>query len=461
MELFAPELNKTEYKASHSTYEFVERKKDDGITALTLTNAGGVKAIFTLPKKVYNFKRTRFICTAYFSGSSVTGQYTHVFTNGILLIKNIVIKGRDSNINIIEYKDINLLNEMIIRRYKKMQDLLCRNRNKYTALTPCNLVGNTQNIPTAAAGNPGTFVLEPLYIVSGANGANGVPANGEITINYDFELGDFVRTFFETDTNIYFGQEVDLEIEFERSSALYFKSASATDCSSTPTARTEDVIITNLRLMLCTEKNPLIEEQMINEIKNGVVYGIPHFEVKRIQHPSQASGTISWTIPKSLGSRLKGIAWASYHISESANRTWDHDNTNGLKIQAFKTKLNSVDRTSYYIQCINGENIDFYNNINRLKGSCIFGEDDYYYNWCYEDLFTADTALMDRPFSPQEAFIDDGHDIPKDGATYDIEYVGTNMQRVFYLIAYLTYYLYIGPLGIEKRPSKSIPLPNP
>lgn len=459
MELFAPELNKTEYKASHSTYEFVERKKDDGLSTLTLTDAGGIKATFTLPKKVYNLKRTRFICTANYLGAGILNNFTYVFTNGILLIKNIVIRGRDSNINCIDYKDINILNEMIIRRYKKIQDLLSRNKSKLSGLTICNLTTGVLKPNENAAVVPGTLVLEPLYLKVGAAGANGNTATGAVTLNYDFEFGDFVRTFFETDTNIYFGQEVDLEIEFERSSSLQFNATSATD-PTTGIAKTSDITLTNIKLMLCTEKNPLIEEKMIADVNNGIVYNIPHFEIKRISQTS-TNGTITWVIPKSAGSRLKGIAWANYNAAESANQTWEHNNTvAATRINTFKTKLNSVDRTSYFIDCT--QYMDYYMNINRLKGSCIFGESDYYYNWCFEDLFTADTALMDRPFSPQEAFIDDGHDIPKDGATYDIEYNGNAAAtRVFYLIAYLTNYLYIGPLGMEKRPSKSIPLPNP
>lgn len=160
------------------------------------------------------------------------------------------------------------------------------------------------------------------------------------------------------------------------------------------------------------------------------------------QSQNASVNSVTMRITSSLGKRLLKIYWAPYNQTEQLDTAYDHnvgptDPTGTIlanaapavqKITSFYTLVNNVRTSQYNYNVMSSSfgiaqqsfNDDYDQRKNKLKGSCIFSRNEYYYNWVWCEDFTDNVPLMEKPLNPDENTYLDGLDITKGEIKYDI-----------------------------------------
>ena len=83
-----------------------------------------------------------------------------------------------------------------------------------------------------------------------------------------------------------------------------------------------------------------------------------------------------------------------YHLTESVNTAYDHQNLDGVKIASYQSFIDSQPLQDAVVSCkqpiVDGANgmDDWRENKFFLRGSSIENSLAYYYNWCHIDSFS-------------------------------------------------------------------------
>lgn len=256
--------------------------------------------------------------------------------------------------------------------------------------------------------NPLTYSFskftEPLYLFEVAINS------ADCGIHHNYRLGMLTDTFFEFDENTYFGQIMELEIEWNHRNAIYYRSDATmvANLSQAVTPATDVVVLKEINLQLCVEQNKDIVADIIDRFNSsGFKYSTP-YQYHAVINPSASSNvSLSLEVYPSLGTHLRRIIWVPYNPTEDLLGVYNHDiakhydNAGAEKansnLRSFQTLFDSVPYYPHYLDF--AKNQPYLIKRDKLKGSCIGSANEYNHNFTWIEDFTDNYGMGDKPLN--------------------------------------------------------------
>lgn len=405
MSIIDRELDYSKNTVTHGSYQLT-KIVPNGSTGQTFTvsTSGGEESLFDIPTKVFNPGQSlmNFTITP-FAGAGGVFNWLHMgisarsielFTRSNLFLTNIV--------NAHRYYDMTV-------RYNTKMEVGCDMEPARTStgtspntgaitsgyfegLKPCNNI-NT-NTYRHAGTSLGRSYFEPCYFVQSFSDGAAQPV---ITYNFRFDL--YKDSILGLDKDLYFNENLVLRIVWEAAKFWNHTSTSQTNPATSAATAGGALTISNLALYLAVEQ----DNDICNRIKEKVANGTFEVLIPYIYSQKQAlnnAGThnISIRYTRAHGSLLKKIYWSAYNATEDSNTAWDRGNVAASKITSFYTLVNSVRTSQFNFACATYD--DYMKIKSKIKGSCIGGTDEFYYNWMYIEDFTDNISMARKPAQP-------------------------------------------------------------
>jgi len=440
MSVIGKELDYQQYAISHGSYQMSQVIQQSGGTAVGLSASGGQESIFELSPKVYNLSRSTLQFTVALPAPG-TDYFNWLYLDGIPFIQQLQLYTR-SGLFLADIQNVNNYANMTMRRSFKSEDVLTWDKGNYfEGLIPVNDTKDT-NLRYEAGSSGSTSYFEPVYLSLAVAKNTAGP-----TVNVQIELRKIVNSIFSIDKDLYFGGEIlYLRVVWNPSTKIAFGSKSATDVETDSIAYPKGITMTNLKLYMAVEQNPTIENELKSKVNSAEGFNllIPYVYQNK-QSLTGTSQNIMIKYSRAHGSKLLKIYWAPYNSTESASTCYDHRNVSQSKVTQFYTLINNV-RTSQFNYLCNGD--DYMVQKNKLKGSCIYSSNEYYYNWVWVEDFTNNYSFIDKPLNPPEENYIDGLDLSTE-IKYDIFANTTNATYNHYVYAICQKTLVVSSSGIS------------
>lgn len=419
MSVIAKELDYQKYAISHGSYQLTQLTQQTGGQTVTIAN-GGEESIFELSPKVFNYAHS---ILQWASTPTKGTHYNWMYADGISHIRQLQLYTR-SGLFLVDLNDVGNYTNMTLRRETKAEEMLTYDKvaggsGYFEGLAPCDSLDTANLRPGyAVATGSTTSYLEPLYMVVGGDNTD-TPV-----MNYQIPLSRFKNTLLAIDKNMYFGGEMlYLRIVWNNPSKIYFNTT-ANDGTRAGSAVGTGVAISNLMLYMAVEQNPVIEQELKAKVNSGEGFNLLVPYVYQNKQTIQGSTqTITVKYNRAHGSKLLKIYWAPFNPAETNFSAYDHSNLTNAnppaqqgKITNFYTLINNI-RTSQFNYNCTGD--DWMAQKLKLKGSCIFSSNEYYFNYVWVEDFTNNYSLVDKPLTPPEVNYIDGLDLNTE-IKYDI-----------------------------------------
>jgi hypothetical protein len=466
MEQIAP--REIDYRGKEFTalkYNYQRLIQQTGGQTVTVSSSGGQESVFEIPSVVFNPARSYIQFTAYFQESATAGQRTWIPANLLPFWQQVQFLPR-GGIPLVDLNNAQNYTQMIMAREKKFSDLKTAwdtNTAGATAATATGFgtgtrISNTVNIVNYRLNNTTSSIAfdEFLYHYIGAAAAG---AAGDLYINFKIPLSMFENTLLSADKDVYFGGMVTtLRLVWGAATKMAFTSSSATDATqgaaypaTNASAYNRSVAISNLSLLLAKEDNPIVQQNIIDQVMNkgGLSFYYPYvWHDKRPIGPS-TNHSVTLRYNKMHGLRLKKIYISAYNGIEGQNLIYDRLNTPGAtqKINSFYTQLDNNRLQQYNLSCLATDGDDWTLMQDGYKGSLILSSDMHYYNWLWEEDFGFERPPDEMPTSPPTDNLVCGLDLGIE-RRFDLQAVTPNNTYNWYSFAVTQRKLTIGPNAI-------------
>jgi hypothetical protein len=221
------------------------------------------------------------------------------------------------------------------------------------------------------------------------------------------KLGDVGKgTLFEQDKDLYFGQEVYLNLQTAPVDSWAFRSIAQnemdpfTNGSITFNAAGK-VSITNIMLNLAVEDNALLANSVRAKYEASGINLRTDYILAFRNVCNNSLTNINLQIPQMSGTKLKRIMNAVYNSNETGANTFDCHNLNGEKITTYQTTIDSQTLQNAFVDCtfstgVRVGNTDYRENEKYVKDSVIQTIPMYQYNWTHIDSFDGDDSLKEN-----------------------------------------------------------------
>jgi hypothetical protein len=348
---------------------------------------------------------------------------------------------------------------------------------------PCNQL-NTSNIfpwsidglTVGTANNSTTNYTEPQHLFIGS------AVNTAVNVSRYFPLNSFKDTFFEMDKDITFGQDMYMRLwtNYSQRMGFWTNSPNNPNANASITPITNAITMSNVYLYLAVEENLDIRNSLLTALSSGkITMSIPYSYVYRFSVAGgSSSASVTLTLTKSYGRAVKKITYVPYNALEYTQYAYDHNNTNGVKVNQIQSTMDGRPLTDYILNCynpystVNPTNVGWANPVNfaddwrearkYLQGSCINSYPQYASMWFYIDSWGVLPGESHCVY-PGDENINDGFDLIASGDhVYSISALssaltaGTNncsgSGMINYLIVLFNRTLEIQPDGIYLSP---------
>lgn len=488
--VIAPELDYKIKSLSHSSYQLTQIFQQIGLPTVTLGSSGGPDSIFQIPDCAFNLSESMLNFTLTPPVTTGANNANWVYVNCIAPIRQLQLY-TDQGLYLADLYDVGNYTNMIFKYETKNEDLqttpsLFNNvadPTGFEGLMPCGVIANSPLNTIVAATNsfklarptPWANTLggntvgyginsysESAYVLPGSK----ADASPTPVINFKIPMRKLKNTIFGLDKTLCFGRILYLRVVWQATGKIGYQSVSTgtaagnavpqlnpqwytdTNIVGTPTAWAGNVSISNLYFYLAKEQNIVIESELRRKMSSpeGFKLMVPWVSQFKQNIPASQLNNLTMRFTNALGRRLLKIYWAPYNASESTCYAYDHnalytvDNgvANGQasdrqKVNSFYTLVNNT-RTSQYNYSVNaGYNTDYDARKDKLKGSSVLSQNEYYYDFVWCEDFTGNESMTDTP-SDQAPYVD-GLDISNGEVKYDIfvtqggngNYVNVNM----------------------------------
>ena len=452
MAITSEELNRNSFAIKHGTYEYTKVVPNTGSQSTTITTSGGQEVIFELSSKVYNFNKS--ILSFTLTPALTSAKYNWMFADSLCMLRQVQLYTR-TGLYLVDIQDANRYTNMTLRHETRSEELFTCDNGADGSLTwegirKCNRLASA-NYRADGTGSQ-TNYLEPLYFHIGGSGT------ATPVVNCKIDLGKMKNTLFDLNKDLYFGGEVlYLRLVFAPSTQICFAASSATDPTSGTASYAGSIALSNITLYMAVEKNPDIEREMKNLVlSSGINMTIPVVYYNK-QNLTSSSQNISLRYNNAHGARLLKIIHSPYHNSESSSTAYNHDCLADAKLLEFYTMVNNT-RTSQFNFDTSAFD-DWMVRKDRIKGSSIFGSDEYYFNFVNIEDFTSPTNLLSLPkdnYDPK--LVEQGLDLLSQEVKWDCYMTTAGNALNHYIYAICQKYLHIGPTGISLT---SVPIAMP
>jgi len=277
--------------------------------------------------------------------------------------------------------------------------------NPVRQIPAASITDNTYDLPAGAVKSSGFVPYEePRYYKFGA------AVNGALALAKYQKLGDVGKgTLFEQDKDIYYGQEIYLNLQTAPVDSWAFRSGSKTavvppaDAAALAASLNAagKVSITNIMLNLAVEDNAILANSVRQKFETSGIKLRTDYILAFRNVCNNTLTNINLQIPQMSGTKLKRIMNAVYDSRETGSNTFDCHNLNGEKISTYQTTIDSQTLQNAFVDCtfstgLRIGNSDYRENEKYVKDSVIQTIPMYQYNWTHIDSFDGDDSLKEN-----------------------------------------------------------------
>lgn len=271
-----------------------------------------------------------------------------------------------------------------------------RSNAALNAVVPAANARNGVRIVSGAEASADVAFTEQAYISEGGDGVAQF-------MNISLPMSVFANTFMSLDKDVYFGQNLLLTIDWSPINTLGFVHADTsvwTDAAALATS----VVLSELRLELAVETNPLVAQSLVQKVqKEGMQMMIPYV-YSNLQNTggSSTSSSVQLRFNRTYGQRLLHVISGVFNGTTTGLTAFDHDNLTDKKVSSFQTSLDSAYLQQNPMDCSNAEDWDI---IKPLLKDSVIGQSGniYKYNHVWVDSWRAGPAIE---FRERDAIVD-------------------------------------------------------
>jgi hypothetical protein len=315
MEKFSPEITYTPVISNHST-TIMRQLAPQGSNSVTLSTSSVVGPTeFLIPPSCINLKK----CKLDFSLLIAAPSAKCAFVNGNLntMINRIVLYSTLTNAVLCDISSFEKytslvtpssteLNEYLTKPYlKTVEETVTPSRlNTLEDISKSNLltVNETGSNVDIAPENP--YLGRRQWYIGAATKA--------VALDVSLPFSGFKHSILSVDKNLYFNENLCLQIYWSNTDNFAFISTAVTDPVTGAAALEADPVISNIQMSLATEGNLAIVSQTIAKVQNeGITLPFSYPSVTR-QSITSASPSYTLQLTKAYGQRILCIISAPF-----------------------------------------------------------------------------------------------------------------------------------------------------
>ena len=427
--VFSEELVYTPTTAAHGNYKYLRVVPLGNGQTPTLSATSTTQTTFELPNNVINLALSK-LCFDLFVPPQALLKMNNIYANALSLIDRITLTTREG-VLLADIPSTHIFGSLVSHVNTKNSDLLNRNSPPFamatgaasnlsveqnlisfagallksqpspvTDVNKCNTLTNIQMGGTAGVPVDATHVSsvaftpyqEPLILISSSTVAAGN------SISYQINLSAFKDTILELNKNIYWGNNLVLNINWNAAIKMGFSTTAAVgaDQLATFAAYTIPPQLNNLFLYTACETDPTIISELVSVVSNGDFnLMVPFVNYQKYVTSTAGQATIQQRITRAQGVSLLRVYFGIYHIDETTITTYSHNDTpitsyntmmDGLRMQDFT--LSPTDGTAWLY---NERNFRDSCMLNLLQYRSNFIHID---NWCGSSICNNDDSIL-------------------------------------------------------------------
>jgi hypothetical protein len=342
MEKFSNDITYTPVVSNHST-TIMRQLSPQGSNTVTLSTSSVVGPTEVLiPPTCMNLKKCRLSFSLLIAAPSSTNV---AYVNGNLntMINRVVLYSTLTNAVLADISSFEKYTSLLTPSSTEVSEYLTKSYASTLQTTVANARLNTlediskSNISTVNDSGANTD-LGPFNPILGRRQWYIGGAGGALALDVSLPFSSFKHSIFSTDKNLYFNENLCLQIYWNNTDNFAFIAAAATDPTGTNASLEADPVISNIQMSLATEGNLSIVSQTIDKVqKEGITLPFTYPMVIR-QSITSTSPSYTIQLTRALGQRILGIITAPF---SQVARSGANNHLRGT-IQTYNTFINSV-----------------------------------------------------------------------------------------------------------------------
>lgn len=341
MEKFSNDITYTPVVSNHST-TIMRQLSPQGSSSVTLSTSSVVGPTEVLiPPTVFNPKK----CRLNFSLLIAAPSAKCVFVNGNLntMINRVVLYSTLTNAVLADISSFEKYTSLVTPSSTEVSEYLTKSYASSVEATVANARLNTlediskSNISTV--NDSGANVdLGPFNPLLGRRQWYIGAATTAVALDVSLPFSSFKHSIFSTDKNLYFNENLVMQIYWNNTDNFAFIATAVTDPVSGAASLEADPVVSNIQMSLATEGNLSIVSQTIDKVqKEGITLPFTYPTVTR-QSITSTSPSYTLQLTKAYGQRILGILTAPF---SQVARCGANNHLRGT-ITNYNTFINSV-----------------------------------------------------------------------------------------------------------------------
>ena len=418
-QVFSEELVYTQATAAHGNYKYLRIVPLGNGQTPTLSATSTVQTTFELPNNVINLALSK-LCFDILIPPQGAAAINQVYANALSLIDRVTLTTREGVV-LADIPSTHIFGSLVSHVNTKSAELLNRNApsiilsgiasdrsaagntTAYAAglivsqasptsdVNRCNGSANIQmggsvGVPldaTHATMTAFTPYIEPLILFTNATASYGN------TVSYQINLSAFKDTILELNKNIYWGNNLVLNINWNAASKIGFTTTAVIDAThvTASAAFTTPPILNNLFLYTACETDPTIISELVSVVSNGNFnLMVPFVNYQKYVTNTATQATIQQRITRAQGVSLLRVYWGVYNITESDITTYNH---NDASIVSYNTMMDGLRMQDFTLSPTDGT-AWLYNERN-FKDSCMLSIAQYRSSFVHIDNWSGNS----------------------------------------------------------------------
>ena len=360
---------------TYKYHRLIARGNAGATQQLTIdANVAGQDIVFDIPAKVLNFYESSLSFQAAFTAAPAN-RYNFIYGDLIAPISEAHLY-TTGGFDICRVNHVERYTKIVSKAEVKKDDAEFYGANgSFHTVTGTDLV----NPRYGAVKMPDVkSIYEPRYY------RIGTVANATV-IQVEIPLSVIRNTILATNKNYFFNEVIQLRFKFNGRDSWGSVAGDGTvpefdDPTTNTAALPGDITITNLRLNLALETNPLIYMPMIKEVQTGTkVLTIPYVHSFMQPIPAGTFQTVTVRLSGTHGNYLKKIYHSVFNNAEAGLTRYLNTNEDGANVVSYYTELDSTRLQESDIVCANND--DWRAVRPFVKGTLADDFGVYRYNW--------------------------------------------------------------------------------
>jgi hypothetical protein len=397
--LFANSMNYKPYKFAHPMLRTAKIPPKTGYAGgdLTITPAGLTTVEWELPAgQGWNPSELKLQFDSAFPALAGAYNYAYEATWNFIGELSLYTKNKMFIVDIIDFQDYMELSRPLKTQFG--QDFKCNELRD--RLYPSRALGVNTDVPGQRPDGTSASVPfdEKNYLAVGT--LNSTTPNQ----NHVLRFGDIPDTFFSINKMVYFEEPLILRIKFGPGVKAGFTATSPVNPTTGALALAGNITLTNIQLYQDQEK----DQETLNALRQITQKGdwkvfIPSVTSWK-QELKSTSQNATVTIQPAHGKRLVKILHSVWNSTESANTAYDHHNKGGVKVNRYKTLLDTRPQQDDTIDCTAPKYEDWTFIKRLIKGSILaLNREVFQQGWLHiEDFVSFPNYTQPQPLEPIE-----------------------------------------------------------